>query len=293
MMRKPCLRWCAAALLLLVVSACDESLTPISGEVDGYYTINGYLDVDADTQFVRVTPVRFQFERLPAEPLDARVFTRNLSTGVEATWQDSLITLDDGTTDHLFHSTAPVIPGDTYEFVIERPDGIVMSTQQDVPPIRSILPAGFEERQVGNDAETQFFQDVALRGLIFAPDDLTMVYRYINPATAQPDSLAISYVRIANDEGIATGDSWTVPIQLSDDRFSVLNGLGVPATDTTVVLLGLSIDVVVLSRNWRSSTPRSFVRNGYGFFGARTRYQRTWQLTPKALSQLGFEGVDG
>ncbi|MEM1095928.1 MAG: hypothetical protein AAGJ10_15125 [Bacteroidota bacterium] len=275
------------------MSACDESLTPISGEVDGYYTINGYLDVDADTQFVRVTPVRFQFERLPAEPLEARVFTRNLSTGVETTWQDSLITLDDGTTDHLFHSTALVTPGDTYEFVIERPDGIVVRTQQDVPPIRPILPAGFEQRQVGNNLDAQFFQDVALRGLNVAPDDLTMRYRYINPATAQPDSLAISYVRIASDEGVPTGDSWTVPIQLSDDRFSVLNSLGVPANDTTIVLLGLSIDVVVLSRNWRSNVPRSFVQNGYGFFGARTRYQRTWQLTREALSQLGFESADG
>lgn len=285
---QPLLRWLGAALVLLFVTACDESITPISGEVDGYYTINGYLDVDADTQFVRVTPVRFQFERFLAGPLDARVFTRDLSTGDETTWRDSIITLEDGTTDHLFHSTMPVLPGETYEFVIERPDGITASTQQDVPPVRPVLPRNVEFRQLTGAEGSQFIQDVILRGLLVTPDGLTMHYRYLDPATSQPDSLAITYTQIAADRGVPTGEDWIVPLALGDDRFAVLNQLGLAATDSTVVLLDLSMDVVVLSRNWRSSVPRSFVRNGYGFIGARTSYRHTWQLSPEALQQVGF-----
>ncbi|MEM6644695.1 MAG: hypothetical protein AAF730_00430 [Bacteroidota bacterium] len=282
--------WLSLVLLLLALTGCDDTITPISGDVDGNFTLNGYLDVDADTQFVRVTPVRFQFEQVDATPLDARVFTRDLNTGQEVVWQDSLVRLDDGRLDHLFFSTAPVASGITYEFVVAPPDALPTSTRILVPPTGPVRPGAFGTRATA--VETVFVQDIALERVDEAPDGLDLIYRYVDPTSQQPDSLRITYA-FSTDEnsqwkGTLSGRDWTFPVRLTNDRYALLNHLERPSSDSTVVLLGVTAEIVRLSPNWRANIPRSIVINGYGFIGARTRYQHTWQLSPGRLQQIGY-----
>ncbi|GAB5519150.1 MAG: hypothetical protein RhofKO_14010 [Rhodothermales bacterium] len=277
-------------VLVLGLVACDDSITPISGDVDGNFTLTGYLDTDADTQFVRVTPARFQFKWVDATPLDARVFTRNLSTGEETVWQDSLIRLTNGDLDHLFFTTAPVEPGVTYEFIVAPPNEPPTSARILIPSSDSVNPGDINVRPTV--IEKVFVQDVDLVNINEAPDALDLIYRYIDPNTRQPDTLTITYTAQATQEGAWQGEligrTWTFPVRLTDDRYTLLSHLEIPSDDSTVVLVDITAEVVRLSPTWRVPIPRSIVVNGYGFIGARTRYEHTWQIDPERLRELGF-----
>ncbi len=48
--------------LILALTACDSSFEPITQEPTHFFAVFGFLDTAADTQFVRVSPVRETLE---------------------------------------------------------------------------------------------------------------------------------------------------------------------------------------------------------------------------------------
>lgn len=131
-------------------SGCDTTFDPFEALDDAHFTIYGYLDAAADTQYVFVTPLRRQAG--PAEaPLAAVVTLEHLRTGIATVWRDTLVAGPDGQRQHLFWSDAPLQPGETYRFVVAGAGGAASQATVTLPPDFP-LPAFDDGASLGNPA---------------------------------------------------------------------------------------------------------------------------------------------
>ena len=137
MPRVPPMLRAAVALPVLVttffvLSRCETAVDPFVESKERCFSIGGYLDALADTQFVRVMPVRYTLFPAP-DPIDALVTLEHLASGHKATWRDSLFLFQDGSAAHNFWSTEPLAPLETYRFTVERSDGVASAATVTLP----------------------------------------------------------------------------------------------------------------------------------------------------------------
>ncbi|HEX6071199.1 MAG TPA: hypothetical protein VFZ18_15305, partial [Longimicrobiaceae bacterium] len=127
-------------LALLLVTACDDTFTPIEASALRY-SLYGYLDASADTQWIRVSPVRPLAITSP-EPLEERVTLEHLGTGRIVELRDSVfrqqaLDPDLGSATfyvHNFWTTEPIAPGATYRLTVTKTGGPTAETLIEVPP---------------------------------------------------------------------------------------------------------------------------------------------------------------
>lgn len=108
---------------LLSLAGCDESFQPLRENDAAPFSIFGYLDASADTQWVRVTPVRDQLDLPPVVP-EMHVTIEHPQSGSMAEMNDSLFLFPDGF--HILNAWAVtdiLKPEQTYRLRAERPDG--------------------------------------------------------------------------------------------------------------------------------------------------------------------------
>lgn len=115
----------ALVLVLALHAGCEAGVDPFA-ETGRHYSIFGYLDAAADTQWVRVRPLQAPI-RLPAAPLDAVVTLEDVATGRAAVLRDSLLHFPEGPA-HLLWTTAPVAHGRTYRLRVAGPGGASSAT---------------------------------------------------------------------------------------------------------------------------------------------------------------------
>jgi len=117
------LAWVFATLLL----ACDESFTPIAS-TDLQFSVFGYFDASADTQWVRVMPFRPQVPATP-DSFQAVVTLEHVATGRTIALRDSVFRFtqynhpdvgSEGLYLHNFWTTERVEPGASYRFSVRR-----------------------------------------------------------------------------------------------------------------------------------------------------------------------------
>lgn len=122
----------AATVLLLVTAGCDPSVD--SFEDNGLdYSIFGYLNASADTQFVRVEPLRDGMLTRAPENLDAEVTLTNLATDRTVSLQDSLFRYIDDATAHNFYTTFDIKPTTPYRLLVQGPGEAESQVQTTVP----------------------------------------------------------------------------------------------------------------------------------------------------------------
>jgi hypothetical protein len=113
--------------ILMLLAGCDEPFEPLAPS-DIVFSIHGHLNAAADTQWVRVMPLRAMLAS-PALPIDAVVTLEEIETGNTVVMNDSLgrylpIFLDDAAVyAHNFWTTMPMIPGRQYRLTATRSDG--------------------------------------------------------------------------------------------------------------------------------------------------------------------------
>ena len=112
--------------LVLVLSACDESVDPIQ-DTDLAFSIHGYLDPASDTQWVRVAPLR-PLRINTSDPVDATVEVEDIKTGRTVPLIPTLFTQRSGNFDdtlfaYNFRTEEPIDPGATYRLSARRSDG--------------------------------------------------------------------------------------------------------------------------------------------------------------------------
>lgn len=121
-----------AMMLLLCATGCDTAVDPIQ-ENDRHYSIFGYLNASADTQWIRVEALRDSLPiGAPAE-LNADVTLTDTATGQTAALRDSLFRYLDGTTAHNFYTTFDVEPTGTYRLAVRDAAGTESSAQVTLP----------------------------------------------------------------------------------------------------------------------------------------------------------------
>lgn len=129
-------------ILFFALSSCD-TFEPINQD-EAAFSIIGYLDASADTQWVRVTPLREQINQPEYKP-KMTVTLENLDTGESVIMRDSLFLNPNG-----FHylnvwTTMEIDPGSSYRLKAKRPNGAVSQVTVTLPvdfPTPLLISAG-------------------------------------------------------------------------------------------------------------------------------------------------------
>lgn len=119
--------------VFIFLTGCDQSFEPFQ-ENDRYvFSMYGYLDASADTQWVRVMPVRDSVFLSP-DPIDATVTIEHLGEGGETViWNDSLFYYGHDAYAWNFWTTQDLMPAQTYRLRAERSDGEASSVTVTLP----------------------------------------------------------------------------------------------------------------------------------------------------------------
>lgn len=121
-------------LVLLAASAltgCDEAAFDPFEESDAAFSLFGYADVAADTQFIRVATLRAS--AYAEEPVEAVGTLEHLETGRVAVLRDSLFRFSSGALVHNFWTAEPVEAAAAYRLTATRPDGAAASATFETP----------------------------------------------------------------------------------------------------------------------------------------------------------------
>lgn len=118
---------------LLLTAACENNLDPINTE-KGLYSIYGALDIDEDTNYVRIKDLNTTLDNQSSTDIDAEVILRNLNAGISETLEDSVVQFDDVST-HNFFTTMDITPNTEYELTVERSDGSTARALANTPLI--------------------------------------------------------------------------------------------------------------------------------------------------------------
>ncbi len=121
-----------AVLMTVLLSACDDTFNPLQENDQYYFSIYGTLDASADTQWVRVMPVRDSI-LTSTEPLGAKVTLTKKSSGDVYTLQDSLFKLRDHYYAWNYWTDADIEPGEEYYFKATNKDGASSTAEVSVP----------------------------------------------------------------------------------------------------------------------------------------------------------------
>ncbi|HZD03289.1 MAG TPA: hypothetical protein VE173_00175, partial [Longimicrobiales bacterium] len=115
-------------MLAILLLACDQSFEPLAPGGQALTSVFGYLDAAADTQWIRVMPIR-PFKTTSPGSSDTDVTLEDLHSGRRITLRDSLVafsTAGPGSVSgtvfvHDFWTTEKIEAGATYRFSVTRP----------------------------------------------------------------------------------------------------------------------------------------------------------------------------
>lgn len=127
-------------MVLLALGGCDPAVDAFQ-ENEQHYSIFGYLDAAADTQFVRVERLRDNRPTDAPEQLEADVRLTNLDTETTVSLRDSLFQFYGDVAAHNFYTARDIVPGTSYRLVVEGPEGEVSRAQATVPqaPVTTVV----------------------------------------------------------------------------------------------------------------------------------------------------------
>lgn len=122
--------------LVFFYSSCDETFVPLEDKSQSPFSMYGFLDASADTQWVRIIPIRDQLDMPPEKP-EMIVTIENLETGEITAMNDSLFHLRQGFNVLNSWSTVDIEPESTYRMEGELPYGlkssVTITTPKDFP----------------------------------------------------------------------------------------------------------------------------------------------------------------
>lgn len=292
-------------MLVLVELSCTESVNPVIG-TDYPFTVWGFFNAGADTQYVRVFPVTDQLRIDTSSSLDAKVISTDLTTGDRREWMYRTMHLDSIATGHVFWSPFRAEHNHRYRLDVIRSDGATSTAEASVPAEVTF------EIEVN---ENRSFFPVRIEGDVPNLVGLKVMYRGINipPAHAWPSTTQIHppvrhSVTVPYDERLhQTSSGWSVTINMVTDTVAVRDAFRASCLITNpsgsapdVWLLGMELTAVAADSTWRPpggvfdpnvlAVPGSMsnVENGYGFVGAGHGIRYEWQPSPEARMGAGY-----
>ncbi len=118
--------------LVLLVTSCELTFEPLRQNNQYYFSMNGYLDAEVDTQWVRIMPVRDTLFFEP-KPIDATVTLEEVGSGQSVTMNDSLFSYVQGTYAYNFWTTMEIQPEHTYRITATDSDGKASYVEITIP----------------------------------------------------------------------------------------------------------------------------------------------------------------
>lgn len=191
----------------LLLAGCEPSFDPLQENNKYHFSIYGYLDATADTQWVRVMPV-WDSISTNVRPIQARVVLENIDTGESAVMEDSLFRYPQGEYAHNFWTAMELEPEATYRLTAGDPDADAMSSvtvtlPPDFPPPYVILNDG---------GRTQEFDHIYVEGVEQLADVQTV---YINRTTSGITINAFPHLR---DTTVTTSNEYLIQIDPASDQ---------------------------------------------------------------------------
>lgn len=124
----------------IIILACNSSIEPLDKRT-GVYAIYGALDMDKQTNYIRVRDLNAPFTAAATEFLDAEITLENLNNGVIANLSSERKEYD-GVFLHNFLVNQEILPNSSYKLTARRSDGITVSvtTLSPTRPILDVLP---------------------------------------------------------------------------------------------------------------------------------------------------------
>ena len=291
--------------LLLATAGCEESVDAITG-TEIPFTIWGFLDSAADTQYVRVFEVADQLIPDRDAKIDARVFSTNRTTGQRREWMYERVHFDSLITGHFFRAPFRPQHEDRYLLEVVRSDGETASAEVTVPPAANFtLETG----------ESSVTIPVFIEGNVPNLIGLRVTYHAINvpPPQAWPQGTPVAAavqlpVIVSYDDRVERiPGGWRFTIDMDRDfeivrRAYQINCLITDPEESApdVWLRKMEFSGLIADSAWAPpggvfdanvlSVPGTFsnVKNGYGFFGAGEGIGRVWTPVTETSLQAGY-----
>ena len=108
--------------VMLFVANCEQTFEPLKENDRYFFSIYGYLDATADTQWVRVMPIQEQLYPDGEFP-EVTVTLEHLESGEKAVMNDSLFYFGHDIYARNYWSTMPLESAETYRLTAEKTDG--------------------------------------------------------------------------------------------------------------------------------------------------------------------------
>ena len=298
------LAWCLVAVAPLFVS-CEDNVNAIVG-TDLPFTVWGFVNAGADTQFVRVFPITQDLLPDVSPGIDARVFSTDLDTGERQEWNYEYIDFDSLIAGHVFWSGFRGEHEHRYRLEVIRSDGATTSAEITVPP-----EVSFDVQFNGSNTNIPVVIEGSIPNLV----GVRVTYNAVNvpPLQAWPVGtvvadpvqlpVTIGYDRVIEKEG----DTWTFVIDMTRDFEAVAEVYGLNCLITAesgsapdVWLRNIEISALAADSSWDPpggdfdpnalAVPGTFsnVTNGYGFFGAGQANNFLISPSPELNQSAGY-----
>lgn len=122
------------ACMFIFITACNQDFQPLESNDRYFFSFYGLIDAGADTQWVRITPIREQLE-LMSDGSEVRVTLENLESGQKIVMNDSLFIRGRNVIN--FWTNEPVKHNQTYRLSAELPSGeisdVTVTTPEEMP----------------------------------------------------------------------------------------------------------------------------------------------------------------
>jgi hypothetical protein len=135
----------ATIIGVLVFSGCESAFNPLDRNEELSFTMNGLLDVHADTQWVRVMPIGQSL--LPTDPAPNGTVVKLIkhSTGETIVLEDSLFKFSNDTFVWNYELAGPISGNESYEIIAEAPNGAQSRAVVNTPSSLSVPDVEYSE----------------------------------------------------------------------------------------------------------------------------------------------------
>ncbi len=296
----------AVVLIALSPSGCDDSVDPFIG-TDLPFTIWGFMNAGADTQYVRVFAI--SDELIPDQgPIDAEVFSTDLTTGQRRQWSYEQVQFDSLIQGHIFWSPFRAEHERPYRLEVIRSDGAASVASVTVPsPVDIDVDVDISERttipvRIVGDVPNLVGTRVTYNAVNVPPNKVWPVGTPI----ADPVSLPVTIIY----DNVVTRktDEWELEVDLVRDFIAVEAIYRRNCLITTIFgsapdiwLRDIEFTALAADSTWAPpggvfdpnlvAVPGTFtnVENGYGFFGAGLGIRYAWTPSTDAKRAAGYD----
>lgn len=267
-----------SAVLVFTMAACDSSVDLLSEDGRDLFALHGFVNNEADTQYVRVESLR-PLVAGAAQGMDGvTVRSVRLDTGEDMTWEYAPDVNSTGQPAHVFRAAFRAVAGAVYQIDVQRNGVPGASASARVPP-----PARLEVSTPGLGDENFVTQLVTVSEVAGSPLGVRLVYFLKKPGSDEIRRLEVDYGRPSSSQG-----RFLVMAYPSRDRSTLMFRLGLAPETEGVALVGISLEYEVLSPEWTSQEQDPGMSLGHGFFAARGVHESSWRLDSEAVRLLGF-----